>query len=248
MIIVPNVMGIAIYAPTSDPCVSIPRRALKTMEILVKQYHLNLFDQLVYAESALTVQQHEEGGPRSEARSLSSRDQTILFFELCMASVAGDVAKVRALLHHGADPTKVDYDLRTPLHVAACEGCLEVCHLLVHAGADILAVDRWGTTPLEEAQRGGHTRVVSLLNAALLMAGRRPPTSGPSTAAGGDTIAALEEKEEFPRSERVDDSPRGEFLFGLESRGSRASEVGQQGSASVKSGRDWASQREFSME
>jgi hypothetical protein len=39
--------------------------------------------------------------------------------ELCMAAQAGNIQEVKRLLHKGEDPSKGDYDDRTPLHMAA---------------------------------------------------------------------------------------------------------------------------------
>lgn len=44
-----------------------------------------------------------------------------------------------------------DYDGRTPLHVASCEGNLEVVEHLLMSGATVYAKDRFGATPLLNA-------------------------------------------------------------------------------------------------
>mmetsp|Transcript_1967 Transcript_1967/g.2897 ORF Transcript_1967/g.2897 Transcript_1967/m.2897 type:complete len:565 (+) Transcript_1967:70-1764(+) len=56
-----------------------------------------------------------------------------------------------------------DYDRRTPLHVAASEGHLELCQFLVSRGAKINRSDRWGGSPLDDAHRHRHTEVVEFL-------------------------------------------------------------------------------------
>ena len=48
-------------------------------------------------------------------------------------------------------PNVGDYDKRTPLHVAACEGHLDMCQLLLEYGADPNAKDIYGNTPISEA-------------------------------------------------------------------------------------------------
>lgn len=47
------------------------------------------------------------------------------------------------------DPSTADYDKRTPLHLAAAEGCYSVVVWLLKQGAIINAVDRFKRTPLE---------------------------------------------------------------------------------------------------
>lgn len=56
-----------------------------------------------------------------------------------------------------------DYDRRTPLHIAAAEGQLEICKLLVEQGAKINRSDRWGLAPLDDAHRHQHFEVVQYL-------------------------------------------------------------------------------------
>lgn len=48
-----------------------------------------------------------------------------------------------------------DYDQRTPLHLAAAEGCYAVASWLISQGAIVNAVDRFGGTPLDDAIRHG---------------------------------------------------------------------------------------------
>jgi hypothetical protein len=58
-----------------------------------------------------------------------------------------------------------DYDRRTPLHIAASEGHLELCQLLVNKGAKINRSDRWGNSSLDDAYRHRHNAVVEFLQA-----------------------------------------------------------------------------------
>lgn len=53
-----------------------------------------------------------------------------------LPALQGDLARLRRLLRAGADPCAVDYDRRSPLHIAASEGSLAAVRLLVESGAD----------------------------------------------------------------------------------------------------------------
>ncbi|KAL0170485.1 hypothetical protein M9458_035081, partial [Cirrhinus mrigala] len=44
-----------------------------------------------------------------------------------------------------------NYDGRTPLHIAACEGHLNVVRYLLNKGVTINVKDRFGDTPLHNA-------------------------------------------------------------------------------------------------
>jgi len=62
-----------------------------------------------------------------------------------------------------------DYDARTALHIAACEGNTPMCMLLAtgpHGRACVDAKDRWGKTAAEEAEREGHTKLSEQLKQA----------------------------------------------------------------------------------
>ncbi|KAF3774174.1 Glutaminase liver isoform [Nymphaea thermarum] len=75
-----------------------------------------------------------------------------------------DVLAVKKLLEE--DQSLVasrDYDSRTPLHVAALHGWIEVAKCLLDCGADVNAQDRWKNTPLADAEGAKKQEMVELL-------------------------------------------------------------------------------------
>jgi len=75
--------------------------------------------------------------------------------QICDAAADGNVFKLRMLMDCGLTPDVMDYDLRTPLHLAAAGGRVLAVSFLLGQGADPCAEDRWGQTPLDDAIRGG---------------------------------------------------------------------------------------------
>ena len=90
----------------------------------------------------------------------------VLTAKLCDACRDGNLPKVQQLVKEGAPPTAADYDLRTPLHLAASEGWLEIASwLITYHRADVNCSDRFGNTPLSDAIRRNHTKLAGWLKA-----------------------------------------------------------------------------------
>ncbi|XP_078031168.1 60 kDa lysophospholipase isoform X2 [Epinephelus lanceolatus] len=81
----------------------------------------------------------------------------------CAAAKIGDIEAIEALKEMGSNLCLGDYDRRTPLHIAACEGHLKLVQYLLSNGATVYAKDRYGDTPLCNAVRFRHREVVKLL-------------------------------------------------------------------------------------
>ncbi|XP_070698511.1 60 kDa lysophospholipase-like [Pempheris klunzingeri] len=71
----------------------------------------------------------------------------------CAAAKLGELDALEALREMGGKLFLADYDGRTPLHVATCEGHLNVVQYLLTQGATVYAKDRYGDTPLSNAVR-----------------------------------------------------------------------------------------------
>ncbi|KAL8268528.1 hypothetical protein R6Q59_002326 [Mikania micrantha] len=86
-------------------------------------------------------------------------------YRLLYCSGKGNKWGVMQELDKGVEPNVGDYDKRTALHLAACEGCTEIVLLLLEKGADVNSTDRWGRTPLSDARSVGHLEICKILEA-----------------------------------------------------------------------------------
>lgn len=80
--------------------------------------------------------------------------------DICRAAFIGSQAGVEAILDQGFNVDDGDYDGRTAIHLAACEGHLDLIKWLVESkGADVNVKDRFNGTPLGDAIAANHVEV-----------------------------------------------------------------------------------------
>jgi len=77
----------------------------------------------------------------------------------------GNLDAVEHMLARGEiEVNAADYDKRTPLHLAVCNGHLAVVRCLIEKyGADIQVRDRFSNTPVDDALREKHVQIVTYL-------------------------------------------------------------------------------------
>jgi len=149
VLIVPDVVGFAMYSPNLDHIGNSIRGVLFAQE-LVKMYNFHTFQSV--------------GFKKKDQRSVSIQDESTNTAMLLQASFCGDEKALAEAYASGMNMNKKDYDKRTALHLACCEGhvgcvkfLIDVCHV------DIEVKDRWGSTPLDEANRYKHKNIVQIL-------------------------------------------------------------------------------------
>ena len=79
--------------------------------------------------------------------------QTLFPPLMCAAASNGDIPSLMSLQQQGGDFNFPDYDGRTPLHLACCDGHLETVRYLLQNGASVHTSDRFNHTPLDNAVR-----------------------------------------------------------------------------------------------
>lgn len=133
-IVVPNVMGIAIYSPALDKFGN-SVRGINFAKSFSQQFNFHPLDSHNY--------QNKKTDPRQNRYEKETNQVMALIF----AAANGDLDEMRRLHALGADLSQGDYDGRTPLHLACAENHSETVAYLIKEGADTTARDRWGNVP-----------------------------------------------------------------------------------------------------
>lgn len=101
---------------------------------------------------------------REEGAKFGSTSQVTNFIT---AAAEGDVEEVQAFLEFGSIDivNEGDYDGRTAMALACCNGQLEIVKMLCEAGADVNVQDRWNNRPLDDAKNAKEhsTEIMRLL-------------------------------------------------------------------------------------
>lgn len=91
--------------------------------------------------------------------------------QLLYSCSRGRAKHVASLLKKGISADSVDYDGRSPAHVAAAAGHLTILKVLEEHSAGFNSVDRWGGTPLDDAVHYGNAEVIDFLRVRGAVAG-----------------------------------------------------------------------------
>jgi len=168
VVVIPNLGGFCTYSPVLDKESEISTFGLAFANQFVTQFGLHTFDSFVVQDAhvyndlfqrevCLAAGADPQKVPK--VRTTPGSDLDDLFY--CVAD--GNVWYLRCLFARGLDINFVDYDFRSPLHIAASEGHIECVKLLCAWGANIEAKDRQGNIPLEDAIAEGHAEIEAFL-------------------------------------------------------------------------------------
>ena len=138
MIVIPNVMGIAVWSPRLDE-IGNSYRGIEFCKYFGQKFNFHIFDSL---------------NDKTKINPLSDKynnEDTNTFYELCMCAKEGDIEHLKILFNRNIDFNQSDYDKRTALHIAVCEKQEEVIKFLINiAKVNINKKDRWNKTPRDE--------------------------------------------------------------------------------------------------
>ena len=154
MLVIPNLMGISIWSPRLDE-VGNSVRGVEFCERLVERFSFHQYDSLSKHSKKINPR-------RKENESIASK-----VMELIRSASHGDLDEILRLEAEGVSPDIADYDGRTPLHLAACEGQTDVVKHLIAKNVHLSPKDRWGNTPLDDAIQSKHKEIKIMLEQAI---------------------------------------------------------------------------------
>ena len=182
--IVPNVMGVCTFSPCLDEFGN-SVRGVHFLTRLSQRFAFHHFDnpqveQSLKADptkstisksnsygslSKMAKMRAERGGSHEFVVDGDGLNSELACFQILSYAAAGDLNALKRMYFRGCDLRIVDYDQRTPLHVAASCGHLEIVKYLMGSKAynveDVLPLkDRWGGSPLDDAIRENHQHIV----------------------------------------------------------------------------------------
>ena len=162
LVVVPGLMGICIWSPRLDK-VGNTVRGVEFSRRLVDRFAVHSYDNLGGGVSKINLRVHW-----IQARARRVEEQI-------WAAGKGDLHTIQRLSMQEYDSDTPDYDGRTPLHMAASEGQIEIIRELIKLKVDINPVDRWKGTPLDNALAQGHEEAAALLREQGAQTGRTEP-------------------------------------------------------------------------
>jgi glutaminase len=151
MVVIPDLLGLTIWAPPLDKLGN-SVKGIEFCQRLLDKYAFHNYDSVIKHGDRIDPRRQQHG---------SELNATLILLD---AASRGDLDEVLRLAALNIDLDSADYDGRTALHLAAAEGHLPLVQYLVKHVSHINPKDRWDNTPLEDAKRGQHHDIIKLLS------------------------------------------------------------------------------------
>ena len=149
-LVVPQLMGICIFSPRLDEQGN-SVRGIEMAKQITSKYLVHMFD------GAMT------NADRIDPRIPISRWRANSCGEAIWAASNGDIRTLERLASEQKDLSVGNSDMRTPLHLAAAEGQLEVVQFLIKQGVRPVP-DRWGGYGYFDAKNNNHNKILKELD------------------------------------------------------------------------------------
>jgi glutaminase len=150
VLVVPGVCGITIWSPRLDQYGN-SVKAVEFSQRLVSKLNFHNYDSLVNDNS-----KHDPLLQKNDEKLKGVMAATY-------AASQGDLNEIKSLDAKGIDLDLADYDGRTPLHVAASEGHINIINYFINTKRNLVPKDRWSGTPMKDAEQHNHKEIVDLL-------------------------------------------------------------------------------------
>ena len=149
-LVIPQLMGICIFSPRLDKQGN-SVRGIEMAKQITSKYLVHMFD------GAMT------NADRIDPRIPISRWRANSCGEAIWAASNGDIRTLERLASEQKDLSVGNSDMRTPLHLAAAEGQLEVVQFLIKHGVKPVP-DRWGGYGYFDAKNNNHKKILNELD------------------------------------------------------------------------------------
>ena len=152
LFIVPGVLGGAVWSPRLDKHHN-SVRGIKFCELLSQRFNFHCYDLVT------------PRGDKIDPLVSSLQNEGFGVYMSLQYATHGKLEEIKSLHLRFYDLSKSDHDARTPLHLAACEGHLEIIRFLVdEVCVPKNPLDRWGHSPLDDAKTYDHLEIVEFLS------------------------------------------------------------------------------------
>ena len=144
LLVIPGKMGVCIWSPRLDEQGN-SVRGIEVCKKIAKKLNAHIFNNIF----ALCEESKQLNSPTSK----NKLNKEVLIQKLISFASRGELDEIKALAGLIDFNTK-DYDSRTPLHLSAAEGHVDVVkYFVMEQNVNVNVKDRWGNTPLSEAKQ-----------------------------------------------------------------------------------------------